>query len=69
MVWSMDLDDFRGSCGLGKFPLLKTLNKELEGYRVALKYEGPYEGTSGIGGSKKSKNRKFFILTLFGLYL
>jgi chitinase len=34
MVWSVDLDDFRGYCGTGKFPLLKAMSKELEGYMV-----------------------------------
>ncbi|XP_005191759.1 probable chitinase 10 [Musca domestica] len=31
MVWALDLDDFRGSCGCGKHPLLRTLNQELRG--------------------------------------
>lgn len=43
MVWSVDLDDFRGYCGTGKFPLLKSMTKELEGYQVILTYKGPYD--------------------------
>lgn len=31
MVWALDLDDFRGRCGCGKHPLLRTLNQELRG--------------------------------------
>lgn len=53
MVWSMDLDDFRGSCGGGKFPLIKSMKQELEGYRVGLQYDGPFEGTAGGPGGKK----------------
>lgn len=53
MVWSMDLDDFRGSCGGGKFPLIKSMKQELDGYRVGLQYDGPFEGTDGGPGKKK----------------
>ena len=49
MVWSVDLDDFRGYCGTGKYPLLKAMTKELENYMVELKYEGPYETPKGDG--------------------
>lgn len=31
MVWALDLDDFRGTCGCGKHPLLGSLNQELRG--------------------------------------
>uniref|UniRef100_A0A182IMA2 Uncharacterized protein n=1 Tax=Anopheles atroparvus TaxID=41427 RepID=A0A182IMA2_ANOAO len=43
MVWSIDMDDFSGRCGSGKYPLLTTLNSELKDYKVHLEYDGPYE--------------------------
>ena len=29
MTWSIDTDDFRGSCGGRRYPLLRTINKAL----------------------------------------
>lgn len=29
VFWSLDFDDFRGTCGCGEFPLLTTLSQEL----------------------------------------
>ena len=29
MVWALDLDDFSGSCGQGKYPLLNAIQDEL----------------------------------------
>ncbi len=49
MVWSVDLDDFRGYCGTGKYPLIKAMRKELEDYQVELVYDGPYETPRGDG--------------------
>lgn len=43
MVWSVDMDDFRGSCATGKYPLMQAMKQELEGYSVNLVYDGPYE--------------------------
>jgi len=55
MIWSVDLDDFRGYCGTGKYPLTKAMVKELEGYTVELKYKGPYETPRAGAAVKKEK--------------
>lgn len=57
MVWSVDMDDFSGRCGSGKFPLLSALNNELEGYKVDLEYDGPYESYNPRG-KYTTKDRK-----------
>nr|QDA39870.1 chitinase 2 [Phenacoccus solenopsis] len=46
MVWSIDMDDFRGSCGSEKYPLMQAMKEELKGYTVKLEYDGPYESSS-----------------------
>lgn len=40
MVWSVDMDDFGGRCGSGKYPLVNALKSELDGYKVSLEYDG-----------------------------
>ncbi|KDR16263.1 probable chitinase 10 isoform X3 [Zootermopsis nevadensis] len=55
MIWSVDMDDFRGQCGTGKYPLISAMRQELEGYTVKLEYDGPYEGTAG-GGAYTTKD-------------
>lgn len=59
MVWSVDMDDFRGICGNGKFPLIKAMKKELEDYKVNLEYDGPYESYSIKGGKHTTKDREY----------
>ncbi|XP_055384185.1 probable chitinase 10 isoform X2 [Condylostylus longicornis] len=49
MVWSVDMDDFSGRCGIGKYPLLNALNDELKNYVVHLTYDGPYESNGPQG--------------------
>ncbi|GLG95341.1 Probable chitinase 10 [Gryllus bimaculatus] len=49
MIWSVDMDDFTGSCGAGRFPLLRALRQELKDYAVKLEYAGPYESTGPRG--------------------
>ncbi|KAI4456666.1 chitinase [Holotrichia oblita] len=49
MIWSVDMDDFRGRCGGGKYPLINAMRQELEGYKVKLEYSGPYESSAPIG--------------------
>jgi chitinase len=55
MVWSVDMDDFTGRCGSGKYPLLNTLKTELENYKVTLEYDGPYE-SHGPRGAYTTKD-------------
>ena len=34
MIWALDLDDFRNRCGCEKHPLLRTINRVLNGYHI-----------------------------------
>ena len=64
MVWSIDMDDFRGTCGSGKFPLLNAMRSELEDYKVKLEYDGPFESYNP-NGQYTTKDREYlFILRL-----
>ena len=58
MLWSVDMDDFRGNCGSGKYPLLNTLVDNLGNYSVALTYNGPYENTGTLNGKFANTDRK-----------
>lgn len=57
MIWSVDMDDFRGVCGTGKYPLINAMKQELAGYTVKLEYDGPYEAT-GRNAVYTTKDRK-----------
>ncbi|XP_071550046.1 probable chitinase 10 [Panulirus ornatus] len=56
MLWSVDMDDFRGNCGGEKYPLLNTINEALSNYSVALTYEGPYENTGTLEGKNAKRD-------------
>lgn len=58
MIWSIDMDDFRGHCSEEKYPLINSMKQELQGYRVKLAYEGPFESSSP-SGQYTTKDRKF----------
>lgn len=59
MIWSVDMDDYRGVCGTGKYPLINAMKQELAGYTVKLDYDGPYEAT-GRNAVYTTKDRKYF---------
>ena len=47
MVWSIDTDDFSGSCHGPKFPILKAINKALAEGEVAYRNDA-IRRTAGI---------------------
>lgn len=57
MIWSMDMDDFQGQCASGKYPLIQAMRQELEGYKVKLEFNGPFESSNPIG-QYTTKDRK-----------
>ena len=60
MIWSLDMDDFRGHCGYGKYPLTTAILEELETYNVNFVYDGPYERSAAslITDKGTAKDRK-----------
>lgn len=61
MVWSIDMDDFSGKCGGGRYPLLNALTSELKDYAVTLEYDGPFE-SHGPRGAYTTKDREFIFV-------
>lgn len=56
MIWSVDMDDFRGNCGNGKYPLISSVKQALANYTVAQTYEGPYENTGTLEGTSAKRD-------------
>ncbi|XP_064081441.1 probable chitinase 10 [Macrobrachium nipponense] len=56
MIWSVDMDDFRGNCGTGKYPLINSIKESLQNYTVAQTYDGPYENTGTLEGKSTKKD-------------
>lgn len=67
-MWSIDMDDFSGRCGSGKYPLVNALRNELEGYKVRLEFDGPYEAYKP-GGKYTTKDRKLHLVFNFKITL
>lgn len=51
LVWATDLDDFRGTCGPSRYPLMQAIHQALDGYRV------PYTYSGGAGGGHSSDGK------------
>lgn len=66
-VWSIDMDDFRGVCGNGKFPLMKAMQRKLQDYEISLEYDGPFENHSYTSGEQAKQGGKKMIAMLFSL--
>lgn len=58
MIWSVDMDDFSGSCLGSKFPLITAAKDELKGY-----YVENLETTLSNGAGGKSSG-KYLSLSL-----
>ncbi|XP_068223063.1 LOW QUALITY PROTEIN: probable chitinase 10 [Palaemon carinicauda] len=56
MIWSVDMDDFRGNCGTGKYPLITAIKESLQNYTVAQTYDGPYENTGTLDGTSSKRD-------------
>lgn len=54
MVWSIDMDDFQGTCTGEAFPLMGSIRNELQGYKVENSIVKP-------AGSKAAKKKGFVL--------
>lgn len=50
MIWSIDMDDFSGSCMGQKFPLINSAKDELKGYYVDNLDETGNDNSASLGG-------------------
>lgn len=65
MIWSIDMDDFQGTCMGIKYPLINSAKEELKGYHV-LNLENQNINFFNAVGEKLGKKRHY-IKKLFNM--